>query len=146
MSSLPFTLPESVEVVVDAFLLVLFSTPIIYQWVIKPFVLMRDQAMTEVKYMSSNDTLTGLPNREKLLTILEHMIMISASKESKLAVLLIDINRFKVINETFGHTIANEIIKQFAQILKELLGDERFIARTGPDQFAVLIESVTFPS
>ncbi len=142
LSRLPYQLPEGVEVLLDAFVLVLLSTPIIYLWVIKPFVIMRDKAMTEINYMASNDSLTGLPNREKFLTLLEHTIMIAASQESKIAVLLLDLNRFKVINQTFGHSVANQVIRAVAERLHELLASERFIARIGPDQFAVLVQNI----
>ncbi len=142
LSVLPFELPEGIEVIVDASVLVLFSTPIIYQWVIKPFVLMRDKAIAEMHYIATNDPLTGLPNREKFLTLLEHTIMIASSQESKIAVFLLDLNKFKVINQTFGNTVANQVIRQVAERLHELLAAEWFLARIGPDQFAVLVQNI----
>ncbi len=143
LSVVTYEVPKAVEVLLDAFLLVLFSTPIIYQWVIKPFVIMRNKAIEEMHYIASNDTLTGLPNREKFLTLLEHTIMIAASQEKTLAVLFLDLKRFKILNQTFGHTVANHVLKQVAQRLNILLTSKNFVARIGPDQFAVLVQNIT---
>lgn len=142
LNVLTFKLSANIEVFIDAFLLVTFSTPIIYLWVIKPFVVMRDKALKEVTYMVSTDTLTALPNREKFLDWLYYTTMIASSKQSKVAVLVLDLNRFKVINDTFGHTVANEVIKKVAENLKHILGPENFLAKVGPDQFAILVEGV----
>lgn len=140
-NTLTLNLSAEDEVFLDAFLLVILSTPLIYTWVIKPFVVMRDKALEEVTYMGSTDTLTDLPNREKFLDWLHYTTMGSSSKQHKVAVLLLDINRFKVINDTFGHTTANEVMKKIAENLKHFLGSEHFLARVAPDQFAILAES-----
>ena len=137
-----FELSTGIEVILDAAILVLFSTPIIYLWVIKPFVLMRDKAIQDVAYMEFNDLLTGLPNRVKFLEWLEHIIFNAATSKNKVSILLLDINRFKRIHDTFGDTVANEVIKVIAIKLKMFLGRERFLARIGPDQFSVLVENM----
>ncbi len=134
-------LPGYAEVFIDAFSLVLLSTPIIYVWVIKPFVDMRDRAIKEVSYLASNDPLTGLPNREKFLTVLEHMLKMTMNEGTKIAVLLLDMNRFKVIHDTFGHSISNQVIKHVADKLQSSVGEEALIARVGPDQFAILVQN-----
>jgi len=140
LNTFKLQLPPEGEVFLDAFFLVALSTPFIYTWVIKPFVVLRDKALEEVVYIASKDVLTGLPNREKFLEWLDYTIMLSSSKKQKVAVLLLDLNRFNVINETFGHTAANNVIKKVAETLKEMLGSEYFLAKVAPDQFAILIE------
>ncbi len=140
LNALASNLPAEGEVFLDAFLLLIFSTPLIYAWVVKPFVVMRDKALNEVSYIASTDTLTGLPNREKFLDWLRYTTTVSSSKLHKVAVLVLDLNRFKVINDTFGHTAANEVVKKVAERLNEFLGSEHFLAKVAPDQFAILIE------
>ncbi len=140
LNALASSLPAEGEVFLDAFLLLIFSTPLIYAWVVKPFVVMRDKALNEVSYIASTDTLTDLPNREKFLDWLRYTTTVSSSKLHKVTVLVLDLNRFKVINDTFGHTAANEVVKKVAERLNEFLGSEHFLAKVAPDQFAILIE------
>jgi diguanylate cyclase (GGDEF)-like protein len=83
------------------------------------------------------DALTELPNRSKLLDELSHQIEIA--KDNSIAVLFLDLDRFKVINETLGHAIGDEVLKIAAQRLDNLKGKHDIAARWGGDEFVIVI-------
>ncbi|WP_159065817.1 EAL domain-containing protein [Gorillibacterium timonense] len=90
--------------------------------------------------MAYYDTLTGLPNRRHFT---EHLRMTLKSDEvrtTKLAVLFIDLDRFKQINDTLGHGIGDELLRQVGGRLSSFLSDEAFIARLGGDEFVIVME------
>lgn len=129
------------ETIIDSFFLVVFSTPIIYLWVIKPFIMMRNRAMDQAAYLAYNDALTGLANRTQFLDWLGHSLLTRSNNKDS-ALILLDINRFKVINDTYGHTAADYVLVQIADKLKRTIKDADILARIGPDQFALLVENI----
>lgn len=128
------------EALIDASFLVFLSTPLIYIWVVKPFVIMRDKAMEKAAYLAYYDALTGLPNREKFLQWLEHAINRASENKKLIGLILLDLDRFKVINDTFGHLLSDHIILEITQKLKYGLSNSDTLARIGPDQFVLLQE------
>lgn len=127
------------ETLIDTTLLVLFSTPVIYLWIIKPFVIAKEKAMDNLSYVTYFDEVTGLPNRAKLLDILDYSIHTSTKNET-LSIILFDLDRFKAISDSFGHVIANDLINQVAKRLTRSIGDETFITRIGPSSFVFIVE------
>ncbi|QOY54641.1 GGDEF domain-containing protein [Candidatus Sulfurimonas marisnigri] len=105
------------EACVDALSLTIFATPIIYKWVIKPFVLMRETAENRVTYLAYHDELTSLANRAKLLEWLDHSIKTSHGKNN-ISLILLELDRFKDIQDTFGHAIVDDLIVNIAEKLK----------------------------
>ena len=90
-----------------------------------------------------HDTLTGLFNRALFINRLEHSIKrLRRSPEALYAVLYLDIDRFKLVNKTFGHVTGDRLLMIIANRLQKLLRDLDTLARFGGDEFAVLIEGI----
>jgi diguanylate cyclase (GGDEF)-like protein/PAS domain S-box-containing protein len=85
------------------------------------------------------DFLTGLPNRVLLHDRLDHAIRTVGRRDASLALCVMDLDRFKEINDTFGHQFGDLLLKEFAQRLRGLLRTVDTVARLGGDEFAVLL-------
>ena len=94
-------------------------------------------------YQAHHDHLTGLPNRTLFKDRLEHGIEVAKGQESMLALLFIDLDHFKHINDTLGHQIGDMVLKVVAERLKAKLRPEDTLARLGGDEFTVIIEDVS---
>ena len=88
------------------------------------------------------DGLTGLPNRRMLLDRMEHMLINAQQAAQVGAVLYIDLDNFKQINDARGHTLGDALLTQVAQRLKQLLRPGDTVARLGGDEFVVLVHNV----
>ena len=91
-------------------------------------------------YKAHHDELTGLPNRALFNDRLEFALIKASRKESVVAVFFLDLDRFKEINDTYGHDAGDEVLKVFAQRLKESIRAEDTLARMGGDEFMIIIE------
>jgi len=95
-----------------------------------------------IRHMAYHDTLTGLPNRE-LFNELLHLALAQARRhdhDRPLAVLFLDLDRFKVINDTLGHAVGDQLLQAVAQRLKECCRRDRdMLARRGGDEFIILL-------
>ena len=91
------------EAVLDLALLALLSTPLIYIWVINPFVTARDEALDQFNHLAHTDPLTQLPNRRLLSTHLEKFIAGAVRHKVRGAALLMDLDGFKDVNDIHGH-------------------------------------------
>ena len=89
-------------------------------------------------YLSRHDILTKLPNRLLFLDELKRTFLASRRSGADFALHLIDLNRFKDINDNYGHVVGDEIIRSVARRLRERLRKSDFIARIGGDEFAIL--------
>ncbi|HAK45174.1 MAG TPA: two-component system response regulator [Spirochaeta sp.] len=96
-----------------------------------------------VAYHTSHDKLTGLSNRENFSIELERLHGIEPDNGSVYSLVYIDIDRFKIINDTCGHTIADTMLVDIAAIIKELLTDTNHSARLGGDQFGLILRTET---
>jgi diguanylate cyclase (GGDEF)-like protein len=91
-----------------------------------------------------HDALTNLPNRDLFLKQLEWAIADTKLRENaRFALLFLDIDRFKVINESLGHEVGDQLLIKATQRLKACLGRRAKIARVGGDEFAILLENIT---
>ncbi|HEY5595462.1 MAG TPA: EAL domain-containing protein, partial [Nitrospiria bacterium] len=99
----------------------------------------RKQAEEVVQHMASYDTLTGLPNRTTLYNHLLDAIRADNGIGKPLALLLVDMDRFKEINDTLGHDRGDEILKQVGRRLREAMFERDIVARPGGDEFWVLL-------
>jgi diguanylate cyclase (GGDEF)-like protein len=100
---------------------------------------LRQEAATN-EYLALHDRLTGLPNRVWFLQRLSEAIAQARSRGSCVAVILMDLDRFKEVNDTLGHHNGDELLKEIGRRLRGLLGDD-LVARLGGDEFAVLLSS-----
>lgn len=99
----------------------------------------------KLKYHAFHDYLTGIPNREHFNWQLTKSLLEIRETQQQLAVLFIDIDRFKNINETLNHTIGDRLLKSFAERIANELPNDCFFARWGGDEFIVIISSLENP-
>ena len=99
----------------------------------------RQEAETRIENLAWYDALTGLPNRNLLRETMRDMIMTAANRKRRMAVMLIDLDRFKDVNDTLGHLVGDALIKSAAELLRQTVGDGGVVARLGGDEFVVLL-------
>lgn len=102
-------------------------------------IMQRKALENQLKHLAYHDTLTDLPNRRFFLAYLEETIANTNPDSEEIAVLALDVDRFKHINDTFGHDVGDELLRQLADRLTTALRKQDMIARLGGDEFAVLI-------
>lgn len=93
----------------------------------------------ELKYNVLHDSLTGLANRELLNDRLEQAIHNAKQEQSTFAILIMDLDRFKEVNDTLGHSVGDKLLQKVAQRLTQLLREVDVIVRLGGDEFSVLL-------
>lgn len=100
------------------------------------------KAEEQIKQLAFHDTLTGLPNRRKLLDCLTHAIALSHREKKKLAIFMMDLDKFKAVNDTLGHAAGDDLLKQVAQRIQLCLRDIDMVARLGGDEFVIVLEHI----
>jgi len=95
----------------------------------------------QLSYQASHDELTGLINRREFERRLTVAMITSRDQQRQHAVLYLDLDQFKVVNDTCGHAAGDELIRQVSVLLKQRLRDTDTIARLGGDEFGVLLEN-----
>ena len=99
-------------------------------------------AEKKLEQIAFTDYLTGLPNRYHFQYHLEKVLATASANEYSVAILFIDIDNFKGINDSLGHSMGDEFIIQLADKMKKCLGKDDFISRQGGDEFLLLLEDV----
>ena len=94
-------------------------------------------------HVTNFDALTGLPNRDALYEELKVAIARAEQKNTQLALIFFDLDRFKYVNETFGHKLGDELLQMVAQRISACLQPVDMICRLAGDEFIILLESVT---
>lgn len=102
----------------------------------------RHEIAERLNHMAHHDSLTGLPNRAALLSQLEHALACAGRAGTQVAVLFIDMDRFKTVNDTLGHQIGDELLIAVAKRLRECLRASDIVARLGGDEFVVVLPEV----
>ena len=104
----------------------------------------RRTAEEKLTYAASHDSLTGLPNRSVFLDLLNHAIACKKRKPAmQFGLLFLDLDRFKVVNDSLGHHAGDELLKIVSQELKHIVREKDTVARLGGDEFVILIEDLT---
>lgn len=102
-------------------------------------VLTQEKRERQIRFLAYHDALTRLPNRALLLSRLHQAIAQTQRKEETLAVLFMDVDRFKTINDTLGHPAGDTLLQQIGQRLTETLRAGDTVARAGGDEFLILV-------
>jgi diguanylate cyclase (GGDEF)-like protein/PAS domain S-box-containing protein len=105
----------------------------------------RNQKATEerIRHIAHHDALTGLPNRLHLTIVMEQALAEAQRNDSEIAVMFIDMDRFKFINDTLGHHIGDQLLIEVARRLKSCVRQSDIIARLGGDEFVVALTGTT---
>ena len=99
----------------------------------------RRAAEERVRYLAHHDTLTGLPNRALFSERIDHALAQARRHDTRVAVMFVDLDRFKVFNDSLGHDVGDCLLKVVAERMRACLREEDTVARLGGDEFAVLI-------
>lgn len=96
----------------------------------------------DLEHRATHDPLTDLPNRTLLMDRIEHALALTARSEKRVALLCLDMDRFKEVNDTFGHEVGDRLLKLVANILSRCVRHEDTVARLGGDEFVLLLEGL----
>lgn len=96
----------------------------------------------KIQHLATHDPLTGLPNRTMFAHLLEHSIAAAQRGGTQCAVLFIDLDRFKIINDSLGHTAGDRLLIETAGRLKSSVRDSDVVARLGGDEFVIIVNQV----
>lgn len=99
-------------------------------------------AQSALQHQAHHDSLTGLPNRALFRDRLDQALSLSARHQSSFAVLYIDIDGFKPVNDRLGHDAGDRVLKEIAERLRQIVRDSDTVARLGGDEFAVIANDV----
>ncbi|MDQ7016589.1 MAG: EAL domain-containing protein [Gammaproteobacteria bacterium] len=106
------------------------------------YAIERKSAESRLTYLAHYDSLTGLANRALFNDNLRQALARSRRKDALLGLLFIDLDRFKMINDTLGHDAGDELLRNVAQRIKNVIREGDFAARLGGDEFTVIIEGI----
>jgi diguanylate cyclase (GGDEF)-like protein/PAS domain S-box-containing protein len=93
-------------------------------------------------HLAHHDSLTGLPNRLRFIANLEQALESAKRHKHKVAVMFLDLDRFKLINDTLGHSFGDELLKSIAGRLKSTVRSEDTVARLGGDEFTIILHEI----
>ncbi|MFI5184157.1 MAG: putative bifunctional diguanylate cyclase/phosphodiesterase [Vicinamibacteria bacterium] len=100
----------------------------------------------QIRFQGSHDSLTGLPNRTLFLDHLALWIASAKRRETLVGMVMMDLDRFKEINDTLGHSLGDDLLVEIGRRLRQTIRESDTVARLGGDEFAVMFESAAAPS
>ncbi len=103
----------------------------------------RKRHEAEIEYQATHDSLTGLPNRMLLIETLQRVMAEATLTRTQVAVMFIDIDQFKFINDSLGHAAGDELLNTLAKRLQSCIRGDDTVARHGGDEFVVVVKSFT---
>ena len=102
----------------------------------------RDQLQTHLAHLATHDSLTGIFNRPAAITAIQSAVQRGARTGSATALLFVDLNDFKAVNDSHGHEVGDEVLRQVAARMTACMRTGDFVARLGGDEFVVVAEGV----
>jgi diguanylate cyclase (GGDEF)-like protein/PAS domain S-box-containing protein len=105
----------------------------------------RMQTQERLRYLAHHDVLTALPNRALFTDRLEHALARTKHVNKTVALLFLDLDRFKIINDTLGHDVGDGVLKTLSKRLLSCVRKSDTVARLGGDEFALVLEDVSSP-
>ncbi len=99
----------------------------------------------EINQLARYDTLTGLANRLHINEVLERALRNQIGQPQPCAMFLMDLDRFKAVNDTLGHPVGDQLLQQVATRLRNMVGDKGQVGRLGGDEFQVILPQITQP-
>jgi diguanylate cyclase (GGDEF)-like protein/PAS domain S-box-containing protein len=115
--------------------------PAHYVWILAD-ITERKQSEERMRHIAQHDALTGLPNRMSLLTRLAQLLPEARRHGWKIAMMFLDLDRFKIINDTLGHQIGDELLREVACRLSAVVRETDFVARLGGDEFVIILPGI----
>jgi diguanylate cyclase (GGDEF)-like protein/PAS domain S-box-containing protein len=115
-----------------------FARPISAAGVVQD-ITARKNAEEQIKHLANHDELTGLPNRRLFCDLMSLKVVEARRNRTKFAILFLDLDRFKDINDTLGHEVGDEVLKAAAAKLRSTIRESDIIARLGGDEFIILL-------
>jgi diguanylate cyclase (GGDEF)-like protein/PAS domain S-box-containing protein len=116
-----------------------------YIWILAD-ITERKQAEERMRHIAQHDALTGLPNRLALQMRLAQLLPEARRHEWRIAIMFIDLDRFKIINDTLGHQVGDELLREVACRLSSVVRETDFVARLGGDEFVVILPAIATPA
>ncbi|CTQ54551.1 putative diguanylate cyclase AdrA [Roseibium album] len=102
-------------------------------------VTLREQAAAKIAYAATHDSLTGLANRMQFNAALEESLDDARVHQTNGCLLLLDLDKFKPVNDTYGHDVGDELLKQASQRMKDCVRSADLVARLGGDEFGIIL-------
>ncbi len=136
------SLPPIIETILDASLLVLITTPMIYFKVISPYIVANDELLARIHRLALIDELTQLGNRRALIEHFNRFLSINIRQNNYGALLSIDLDKFKIINDEFGHDAGDAVLVEVARRLTNMVRKANVVCRIGGDEFIILLNMI----
>jgi len=127
-------------------LMLVVALVVLVRQLVKSKTVELEQKTNLLDHLAHHDPLTGLPNRLLFFDRLKYSIRRSRREGGSLALLFLDLDQFKQINDTYGHGVGDELLKEVAKRLRQAVRETDTIARIGGDEFAVIMESLNEPA
>ena len=137
---IPLEMSPFEEAVLDSLFLTIFSTPFIYWFVIQPFIKENENILSKISHMAYHDPLTNLANRRLLTEYIDKELQFHLKNNANGAIILIDLDGFKDINDTHGHLAGDHLLVEVANRLKTVTRDTDLVSRIGGDEFVILVK------
>jgi diguanylate cyclase (GGDEF)-like protein len=106
----------------------------------------REQAEARVRFLATHDNLTGLPNRILFMEQVSEAVLDGRRQGRKFAIVFVDIDRFKIINDTLGHSAGDTLLIEIANRLKHCVEPHDIVARLSGDEFIILLRDASDPA
>jgi diguanylate cyclase (GGDEF)-like protein len=123
--------------------ILLLAIGMIASAILRGAIYREEEARTELKRLVTTDELTGLANRRELFSSLDRMIAQSRRSHRPLALAVLDIDRFKLVNDTYGHPAGDEVIRRVAEMTLLMMREQDLVGRLGGEEFVIVFPDCT---